>query len=123
MLANIGYDPSKRIWDPEFFFNETQRMFKMALTSQEQMDQMLNECDLNIYKSYFYPIVKGSVCAALAATTMDRVSCFQLIILRFMMIIFWLGFDRPSNRLCKNRCRNGIPTETEENMEKCPFSP
>lgn len=74
MLASIGYDPSKRIWDPEFIFVESQRMFKMALTSQELMDQVLNECDLNMYKSYFYPMVKGCICGALAATTMDRVS-------------------------------------------------
>lgn len=48
-------------------------MLKMALTSQQGLDDVLAECDLNLYKSYFYPMVKGCIIGALAGMTMDRV--------------------------------------------------
>lgn len=67
----MNYDPSQRIWDPDFFFAEGQRMFKMALSNQ--LDEALLECDLNMFKSYFYPMIKGGIIALLSVSSLDRV--------------------------------------------------
>jgi len=75
LLKQIGYDPNQRIWDPDFFFGEAQRMFKMALSNQ--LEEVLLECDLNMFKSYFYPMAKGGIIALLAVSSLDRELIYQ----------------------------------------------
>lgn len=70
MLKNSNWDPEKRIFDPDFFFSEGQRMFKMALSNQ--LDEALLECDLNMFKSFFYPMMKGGIIALLSVSSLDR---------------------------------------------------
>ena len=44
----------------------------MALSNQ--LDEALLECDLNMFKSYFYPMAKGGIIALLSVSSLDRVS-------------------------------------------------
>ena len=51
---------------------EAQRMFKMALSNQ--LEEALLECDLNMFKSFLYPMTKGGIIAGLCISSLDRVS-------------------------------------------------
>lgn len=72
LLKKSSYVHSQRIWDPEFFLAEAQRLFKMALSNQ--LEEALLECDLNMFKSFIYPMTKGGVIAGLCVSSLDRVS-------------------------------------------------
>lgn len=72
ILKKYNYDASQRIWDPEFFFNEGQRLVKMALS--DQLDEALKSCDDNMSKSFFYPLIKGGILGPLATYSLDKVS-------------------------------------------------
>lgn len=66
----MNYDKNQRIWDPEFFQEESKRLFKMALSNQ--LEECLMECDLNMMKSFFYPMAKGGIIALLSVSSLDR---------------------------------------------------
>lgn len=70
-MKKTGYVHSQRIWDPDFFLAEAQRMFKMALSNQ--LEEALLECDLNMFKSFLYPMIKGGIIAGLCISSLDRV--------------------------------------------------
>lgn len=71
-MLNNNYDPSQRIWDPEFFFEEARRIFRLSMNNK--LDEALLECDLNMFKSYFYPFAKGGLIAVLSVSSLDKVS-------------------------------------------------
>lgn len=73
ILERIGYDPSKRIWDPDLFSEESRRLLKLALSGKEGLNQVMHECDLNVNRSYFYPLIKGYFCCLSALIDLNQV--------------------------------------------------
>ena len=47
-------------------------MFKMSLSNQ--LEEAMLECDLNMFKSFLYPMTKGGIIAGLCISSLDRVS-------------------------------------------------
>ncbi|KAI1293556.1 Tetratricopeptide repeat protein 39A [Halotydeus destructor] len=69
-MVNNNWDPKNHLFDPDFFFDEARRLFKLAMTNK--LDECLLECDLNMFKSPFYPFLKGSIIALLSVSSLDR---------------------------------------------------